>query len=135
MTTLALIPRRRPFHPSLATMILSASAIPRALRIRASLDVPRVCKRVCEQKEIGAQVSETAIYFPYEDQGRVQAKAPTLATSNGVVKAAATPPATPPAAIWVEGEYSPVGFKNDFKISYTENWTACRGMFIKRVVG
>jgi hypothetical protein len=50
VTTLALIPRRRPFHPSLATMILSASAIPRALRIRASLDVPRVCKRVYEQK-------------------------------------------------------------------------------------
>ena len=28
-------------------MILRASAIPVALRIRASLDVPRVCKRVC----------------------------------------------------------------------------------------
>lgn len=28
-------------------MIFKASAIPVALRIRASLDVPRVCKRVC----------------------------------------------------------------------------------------
>lgn len=59
----------------------------------------------------------------------------TLATSNGVVTAAAVAPATPPAMTCVDGEYSPVGLRKLFMASYTENCTAESGMLIVSVVG
>lgn len=59
-------------------MIRNASASPRAFRICASDERPRVCRSV-------------------------------LQTSSGVVTAAATAPAIPPAVTWVTGEYVLVG--------------------------
>ena len=67
------IPLPNPFKPSLRYMIFSASIIPRACRISASDEVPRVCNKV-------------------------------LATSSGVVIAAATPPAIPPETMCEVGE-------------------------------
>jgi hypothetical protein len=59
----------------------------------------------------------------------------TLATSNGVVTAAANPPATPPATICVMGLYVPSGFNTPFKLSYAENCTAVNGTVMVKVVG
>jgi hypothetical protein len=44
--TLGSIPLRKPLIPSREVMIRRASAIPRALRIRGSVESPRVCKSV-----------------------------------------------------------------------------------------
>lgn len=56
-------------------------------------------------------------------------------TSSGVVVAAATAPATPPATQWVKGSYLLAGFKTLDKLSYTVNWMAVKGMVMAKVVG
>lgn len=71
--TRGVIPRVNPATPCRSRMIRNASPIPRAFRIVASSEDPRVWRRV-------------------------------LQTSKGVVTAAATAPAMPPAVTWVMGE-------------------------------
>jgi len=104
VTTLALIPRKKPFAPSLLAMILAASIRPLAFRISTSAPFPRVCKSV-------------------------------LITSKGVVAAAASPPASPPAVQCVTGSYPSRRLMSLDSDSYAVNCSAVKGTVMARVVG
>lgn len=82
------MPRANPAAPCRSQMMRAASLMPRAFRIAASSDDPRVCSSV-------------------------------LHTSSGVVTAAATAPAIPPAVTCVHGEYCPSGFNRSLQEVYT----------------
>ena len=83
------MPLLSPFQPSVSRMILNASDMPRAFRIRGSELEPRVCSSVCPQHSNPMWTVPVLL---------------TFATSSGVVTAAATAPATPPLTQCVKGE-------------------------------
>jgi len=87
-----------------------------------------------------AQITRKASPIPLTFRISASEEAPRVckivfATSRGVVTAAATAPAMPPAMMWDCGEYSFRGFIKRLTCSYTLYWIALKGIVIAKVVG
>jgi hypothetical protein len=122
VTIRGLIPLAKPFIPSLSWIVFAASTRP----------LPTL------RQILHSLLSQFSIYIQFRiresDEVPLVCNS-VLMTSSGVVIAAATAPAIPPATQWVNGSYLLPGFSTLDKLSYTVNWMVVKGMVIARVVG